>query len=89
MRYIRARQPWYEAYCVAMLQTDQNQVLRDVEYARKVIEARVAEISFDPGGNSEREELYHSLHFLTMLLECCWREEASQHSADHKMSVSS
>ena len=86
MNDTRSRQPWYQAYCVAMLQTDENKVLRDVEHARKVIEARVAELSFDPSNRFECAQLHQALHFLTMLLECCWREESSYYSADQTLS---
>ena len=86
MNDIRSRQPWYQAYCAAMLQTDEHKVLRDVGYARKAIEARVAELSFDSGGSHEREELQQALHFLTMLLDCCWRENGSNYNTDRAFS---
>ena len=89
MKHIRSRQPWYEAYCIAMLQTDENKVFDDVEYARKTIEARVAELSFDSSSSSyERRELQDALRYLTMLLNCCWRQGDSYYSANPKFSSS-
>jgi hypothetical protein len=89
MNYVRSRQPWYQAYCAAMLQTDENKVFNDIEYARKTIQDRVAEVSFDSSGsNHEGKELQEALHYLTMLLDCCWRERTSSYSASQRFSSS-
>lgn len=85
MNAIRAGQPWYQAYCVAMLQTDESRLLSDVEHARKAIECRVAELSFDSGSHLERKELHEALRYLSMLIECCQPEAVSHCGADQAL----
>ena len=86
MNASRARQPWYQAYCVAMLQTDQSRLLSDVDHARKAIECRVAELSFDSGSHVERRELHEALRYLSMLIECCQPEAVLRCGADQTLS---
>jgi len=86
MNASRTRQPWYQAYCVAMLQTDESRLLSDVEHARKAIECRVAELGFDSGSHLERRELHEALRYLSMLIECCQPEAVLHCGADQTLS---
>lgn len=68
-------QEWYRAYCSAMLETDINKILENVESARKAIQERARELNNTfSGSNYESTELDRASRFLTMLVSCSQTE---------------
>jgi hypothetical protein len=71
----RGERFWYRAYCTAMLQTDADRVFQEVEFARKAIQDRVAELNRQSSESPrERRELHEASHYLSLLLDCSLHE---------------
>lgn len=66
-----ANREWYQAYCAAMLETDVEKIIANVESARQAIQRRAVELSVGrPGNKLESLELDRALRFLSMLVNC-------------------
>ena len=68
---------WYQAYCAAMLETDVEKIILNVESARQAIQKRAKELS-GPANKYESLELDRALRFLTMLVNCSMPAKVSK-----------
>ncbi|HSS95419.1 MAG TPA: hypothetical protein VLK33_00235 [Terriglobales bacterium] len=64
-----ANREWYQAYCAAMLETDVEKIVANVESARLAIQKRSEELGMGrPVSKLENLELDRASRFLTMLM---------------------
>jgi len=59
---------WYAIYRSAMLESDRNKALSNIERAKKAIHARLAELRIVPGETREARDLTSALNHLRILL---------------------
>ncbi len=74
-----ASREWYQAYCAAMLESDVEKILANVESARNAIQKRAKELSQGfAGSNHESKELDRAMRFLNMLMNCSKSEPSTR-----------
>jgi hypothetical protein len=70
MNYSYTEMPWYKAYCDAMLDSRDENLLTMINSALEAIRDRVLQLNPDHSSCSdEARQLQDALHYLTLLLE--------------------
>jgi hypothetical protein len=71
---------WYQSYFSALLESNQNRARVKIELARKTLQNRILELTFNsiPSNSGEVQDLQNALTYLRLLLEHIGKEKTSR-----------